>query len=243
MDHGRKSSRPTPRCTTRVSVHSVEVRDRRSNLVGGLYGVAVGLWLFCGESMFFKTPGRLEGRAGASRRAVRQGRRPSRLSTASRPRSTCFRSAPRSISRDVFLDTLEANPGFVAVEVRETLGAVDRVCRSGFFGPRKTRRNTNLAKDIEGRVRVFSCLSWTNPFRPSHSLSHENQWFPENVLCPDLWRGRTAVAGGFSEINRISGIILRAGAFEFLAKTPLGEIRGGSPIRTGNRRTGRRWSC
>lgn len=36
-------------------VHSFEVWDANANLVGGLYGVAIR-GLFCGESMFFRTP-------------------------------------------------------------------------------------------------------------------------------------------------------------------------------------------
>ena len=88
--------------------HSVEAW-RDGELVGGLYGVAVG-GLFAGESMFHRVTRRLEGRAGRpGRPAQRRARRPAgaRRAVAHRPprlarrgrggrgRRTCGCSPPR----------------------------------------------------------------------------------------------------------------------------------------------------
>lgn len=84
--------------------HSVEVRVD-GELVGGLYGVAVGR-VFCGESMFFKKP-------DASKVAL--AHLVARLREAGFALIDCQQVTPHllslgaeAVSRDVFLDTLEA---------------------------------------------------------------------------------------------------------------------------------------
>lgn len=84
--------------------HSVEVRAD-GELVGGLYGVAVGR-VFCGESMFFRRP-------DASKVAL--AHLVERLRAAGFALIDCQQVTPhllslgaRAIPRDVFLDTLEA---------------------------------------------------------------------------------------------------------------------------------------
>lgn len=84
--------------------HSVEVRVR-GELVGGLYGVAVGR-VFCGESMFFKTP-------DASKVAF--AHLVSRLRAAGFVLIDCQQVTPHLVSlgaeaipRSVFLDSLES---------------------------------------------------------------------------------------------------------------------------------------
>ena len=85
--------------------HSVEVRVD-GELVGGLYGVAVGR-VFCGESMFFRRP-------DASKVAL--AHLVARLGAAGFALIDCQQVTPhllslgaRAIPRDVFLDTLEAH--------------------------------------------------------------------------------------------------------------------------------------
>lgn len=85
--------------------HSVEVRVA-GELVGGLYGVAVGR-VFCGESMFFKTP-------DASKVAL--AHLVARLREAGFVLIDCQQVTPHlislgaeAVSRDEFLDTLESN--------------------------------------------------------------------------------------------------------------------------------------
>jgi leucyl/phenylalanyl-tRNA--protein transferase len=86
-------------------VHSVEVRVD-GELIGGLYGVAVGR-VFCGESMFFKTP-------DASKIAL--AHLVARLREAGFALIDCQQVTPHllslgaeAVSRDTFLDVLEAN--------------------------------------------------------------------------------------------------------------------------------------
>lgn len=86
-------------------VHSVEVRIA-GELVGGLYGVAVGR-VFCGESMFHR-------KTGASKVAL--AHLVAKLRRSGFVLIDCQQETPhlkslgaRAISRDAFLDILEAN--------------------------------------------------------------------------------------------------------------------------------------
>ena len=85
----RDPRRPTRGCTELGWAHSVEAW-RDGELVGGLYGVAIG-GLFAGESMFHRVTRRLEGRAR---------RRWSTCSATSTPTGGCSTcSGPPSTSR------------------------------------------------------------------------------------------------------------------------------------------------
>ena len=74
LDHPRDRARPTPSCTGSAG----RTRSRPGadgELVGGLYGLAVG-GLFAGESMFHHGDRRLQGGAGRAGRARLRRRRP-----------------------------------------------------------------------------------------------------------------------------------------------------------------------
>ena len=93
LDHPRGRRAPTRGCTALGWAHSVE-SWQDGELVGGLYGVAVG-GLFAGESMFHRVTRRLEGRAARpGRRARAPSGRPAGCSTCSGAPTTW----PRSVS-------------------------------------------------------------------------------------------------------------------------------------------------
>ena len=85
--------------------HSVEAWQD-GELVGGLYGVAVG-GLFAGESMFHRvTDASKVALVGAGRAAPRRARRPAACSTCSGGPSTSRRSAWSSVARPAYLRML-----------------------------------------------------------------------------------------------------------------------------------------
>ena len=80
-DPGRSGRWITPEIVAAYSelhrmgwAHSIEVR-RDGELVGGLYGIAIG-GLFAGESMFHRRDGRVQGGRGGAGRPRGRGRRP-----------------------------------------------------------------------------------------------------------------------------------------------------------------------